>query len=223
LNNWTAKSHTMNPMKTNLAKYTFCLLVAGVVASAPAQSTWNFYLTEAGGGNSLVTWNVAGALATPPGSGLMVSGSTLTVAVSAPGIYTDAYLADGTPQALPTPDGSYFQDSGTEVYFPIGGFYAENASGNANDSFGLTAFLPPRTGPGILLLYNPGTQSAVVPLDFSDFNPGTYQSHENIFSTDLTVNLTVESVPEPSTPALIVAAGIGVALARKRVHVVGYR
>lgn len=202
-------------MKTNLTKHTFCLLVTGMVASASAQSTWNFYITDAGGGNSLITWNVTGNLATSPGSVLQFTESSLAVSVDAPGIYADAYVADGTPQALPTPDGSYFQFYESSVYAPITSFYTDNASGSANDSFGLIAPLAPHTGPGIQLFYVPGTQSAVIPVDFSDFNPGTYQSQEAVFDTALTVNLTVESVPEPSVPALIVVAAIGVALTRK--------
>ncbi|HLX69196.1 MAG TPA: PEP-CTERM sorting domain-containing protein [Verrucomicrobiae bacterium] len=208
-------------MKTNLAKHTFCLLLAGVVASASAQSTWNFYLTDAGSGNSLVTWNVTGDIATPPGSVLTVSGSILTVAVSAPGIYAGNYLADGTDQSLPTPDGSYFQLDGADLYGLIGAFYTDNAPGSGNDGFGLAAFLAPHAGPGLQLLYVPGTQSAVIPVDFSNFNPGTYQSQELVFNTALTVNLTVANVPEPSLPALMVAAAVGAALTRKRVCVAG--
>jgi hypothetical protein len=60
------------------------------------------------------------------------------------------------------------------------------------------------------LLYNPGTQSAVIPVDFSDFNPGTYQSVESVFDTALTVNLTV--VPEPSTLSLVALSELGALL-----------
>ncbi|HXR03386.1 MAG TPA: hypothetical protein VN836_01610 [Verrucomicrobiae bacterium] len=199
-------------MKTNLAKYVCSLLLPGAVATATAQSTWNYFISDAGGGNSLVTWSVTGSLATSPGAVLVLpSQSSLAVSVETPGIYADTYVANGTPQSLPTPDGSYFTYGVGNVYTPISGYYTDNAPGNGNDSFGLTAFLPPRIV-GIELLYNPGTQSVLIPVDFSNFNPGTYQSEESGFNTPLTVNLTVEPVPEPSTLALAVSAVIGAAL-----------
>ena len=95
-------------------------------------------------------------------------------------------------------------------------YYTGNAPGNGNDGFGLISRLLPHTGPGTQLLYNPGTQSALIPVDFSNFNPGTYQSVESGFNTVLTVNLTVEAVPEPSTLALAVGAAIGAALTRRK-------
>jgi hypothetical protein len=67
------------------------------------------------------------------------------------------------------------------------------------------------------LLYNPGTQSALIPVDFSAFNPGTYQSEESGFDTALTVNLIIEPVPEPSALALAVVAIFGAVLTRKKV------
>jgi len=202
----------MKTIKTNLVNYTFGIFLLGAVASATAQSTWNYFISDAGGGNSLVTWSVTGSLATSPGAVLVVpSQSSLAVSVQAPGIYADTYVADGTPQSLPTPDGSYFTIGGGNVYTSISGYFTGNAPGNGNDSFGLTAFLPPRLV-GIELLYNPGTQSVLIPVDFSNFNPGTYQSEESGFNTALTVNLTVEPVPEPSTLALAVGAVIGAAL-----------
>jgi hypothetical protein len=64
-------------------------------------------------------------------------------------------------------------------------------------------------------LYTPGTQSIIIPVDFSNFNPGTYQSQDSIFNTPLTVNLTV-AVPEPSTLALVAGTGVIVGLRRRK-------
>jgi PEP-CTERM motif len=201
-------------MKTNLAKCVCGLLLTGAAATAMAQSTWNYFISDAGGGNSLVTWSVTGSLATSPGGVLLISESSLAVSIAAPGIYADAYAASGTPQAIPTLDGSYFQYEPASVYVPITLYYTDNAPSNGNDGFGLITPLLPRTGPGTELLYNPGTQSALIPVDFSNFNPGTYQSEESGFNTVLTVNLTV--VPEPSTLALAGCAAIGAALTRRK-------
>lgn len=202
----------MKTLTTNLVHLTFGILLLGAAASAAAQTTWNYFISDAGGGNSLVTWNVTGSLATSPGAVLVVNESSLAASIVAPGIYADTYLADGTPQSLPTPDGSYFQYGGSGVYAPISSYYTDNAPGSGNDSFGLIAPLLPHTGPGMQLLYNPGTQSVLIPVDFSEFNPGTYQSEESGFDTALTVNLTVETVPEPSALALAAGTAISVVL-----------
>ena len=202
----------MKTAKPSLANYTFGIFLLGAVASATAQSTWNFFISDAGGGNSLVTWGVTGSLATSPGAVLLVGESSLAVSIDAPGIYADSFAASGTPQPIPTPDGSYFQYGGSDVYAPVSLYYTDNAPGSGNDSFGLLSPLLPNTGPGVQLRYNPGTQSALIPVDFSDFNPGTYQSEESGFNTALTVNLTVMPVPEPSTLAFAFAAATSAAL-----------
>ena len=208
--------HTMKIMKTSLNKYACGFFLLGAMTTATAQSTWNYFISDSGGGNSLVTWSVTGSLATSPGAVLLISESSLAVSIDAPGIYVDSYAASGTPQSIPTLDGSYFQYEPASAYVPIALYYTDNAPGNGNDGFGLIAPLVPHTGPGTQLLYNPGTQSVLIPVDFSDFNPGTYQSEESGFNTALTVNLTVEPVPEPSTLALAVSAVIGAALISKK-------
>jgi hypothetical protein len=66
------------------------------------------------------------------------------------------------------------------------------------------------------LIYYPGTQSVIIPVDFSDFNPGIYQSEDSGFSSPFTVNLTVESVPEPSSLSLTVMVWLGGLLLYRR-------
>ncbi len=205
-------------MKLNLAKYVCCLLLLGVVAAAPAQSIWNYFISDAGGRNSLVTWSVTGSLATSPGVVLLMPKSSLAVPINAPGIYNDSYAASGAPQPITTPDGSYVQLAEATVYFPIVVYHTYNAPDDGNDSFDLSpAFLPPHIGdPGHEFLYNPGTQSALIPVDYSNFNPGTYQSQVTGFNSALTVNLTVGPVPEPSTLALSAVSGLCGLLALRR-------
>ena len=145
----------------------------------------------------------------------MSAGPFVAVSISAPSIYTDSYLADGTPQSLPTLDGSYFYDVVGGQESPISGYYTYNAAGSADDGFGLLLSVF-STHLGDHLLYNPGTQSALIPVDYSDFNPGTYQSQMSQFIPGVTVNLTVGPVPEPSTLACMVGAAIITALTSKK-------
>ena len=205
----------MEIMKLNLASYACGLFCLGAVATTKAQTTWNYFISDAGGGNSLVGWNVTGSLASPPGALRVTPDLTLAVSVSAPDVYADSYTASGG--ALPTSDGSYFQYESTTVYAPILSYSAYNAPGNGSDSFGLSAQLGPRGGAGITFLYHPGTQSALIPIDFSNFNPGTYQSEQSGFDSPVTVNLTVGPVPEPPTLALFAVGGLsGWLLFRRR-------
>ena len=196
-------------MKTNLIKYACGILTLSVMTRAAGQSTWNYFIADAGSGSSLVTWSVTGSLATSPGAVLVISDSSLAVSVSAPGIYVDSYAASGAPQSLTALDGSNLQYTPASVFEPIASYYTYNAAGNGNDSFGLIAALLPHTGPGTQLLYNPGTQSTIIPVDFSDFNVGTYQSQVTTFNTTLVVNLTVEPAPEASTMTLSAVSVLG--------------
>lgn len=168
-------------MKLNPARYVVGLLLLGAVSPVAAQSTWNYFISDAGNGNSLVTWTATGTLTTSPGAVLTTSESSLSVSIVAPGIYTDAYAAGGTTQPIPAADGSYFQYDLSSVYAPVVLYYTANASGSGSDTFGLVAPLLPHTGAGMTMLYHPGTQSAIIPVDFSNFNPGTYQSQETDF------------------------------------------
>lgn len=206
------------PMKPIVLKSAGGLLLLGAVASSSAQSTWNYLLSNAGGGNSRLTWSVTGDLASPPGSAWTISGgrssSLIPLEVHAAGIFADSYLADGTPQSISTPDGSYFQLDQSQVYQPIASYAASNASGSGEDSFGLVSQLF-FGQTGIPLLYHPGTQSVVLPIDFSAFNPGIYQSLESGFSSPLVVTLTVASIPEPSTTACIMLGVLMLARPRK--------
>lgn len=201
----------MRITKSNLINYACGLLLLGAVAGTRAQTTWDYFISDAGGGNSLLTWSVTGTLATPPGAALILPESSLTISIVAPGIYADSYSASGAFQPIPTPDGSFFQLDGASVNTAIVAYDADNAPGIGNDSFGLasSALFSHQGDPGHAFLYHPGTQSALIPIDYSDFNPGTYQSEQSEFGTPLTVNLTVGTVPEPSALALSTVGGLG--------------
>ena len=201
-------------MKTSLGKYVGGLFLAAALARAQGQSTWNYFISDAGGGNSLVTWNVTGSLATAPGAVLLLSEPSLAVSIVAPGIYADAYVTSAAPQPLPTLEGSYFQYPPANVFAPLTSYFTDNPPANGNDRFGLIAQLLPHTGPGTQLLYHPGTQATLIPVDFSNFNPGSYQSEASGFNSVLTVNLSVVAVPEPTTLTFAVGVTLGGAITR---------
>jgi|SRR4051812_41169459 hypothetical protein len=204
-------------MRSRIANWLGGLAALAASATIHAQTTWNYFISDAGGGNSLVTWSVTGSLATVPGTVRVTTDPALAVSVKAPGIYADSFVTNGTPQLLPTPDGSYFQYDNTSVYAPILSYDVYQAPSGGNDSFGLAARLfGPHGALGIALLYQPGTQSALIPIDFSNLNPGTYQSEQTGFDTPITVNLTIGPVPEPSTLFLFAAGGLMLVRRRRR-------
>ncbi|MDR3460156.1 MAG: PEP-CTERM sorting domain-containing protein [Verrucomicrobiae bacterium] len=212
-------------MNSNPAKFACALFLLATAITATAQSTWNYFISDAGGGNSLVTWNVTGSFNTTPGEFLLnlqprihINDTPVIVSLDAPGIYNDSYVASGTLQSIPTPDGSLFLVLGGDIYAPIYGFETFNASGANNDTFALAATPVPVPGSDINYVYQPGTQSVLIPVDYSSFNPGTYQSVDAAYSPTLTVNLTIGPVPEPSTLALSGLGGLAGCLLFRRRH-----
>lgn len=197
-------------MKINRGKYVCGFFLLSAVMTTTAQSIWNYIISDAGGGSSLVTWNVTGSLTNIPGITLLTSRSSLPMPISAPGIYNDFFTANGAGQGIPTADGSYYQLGGGQIYLSIVGYHAFNAPGGGNDSFDLsTGQLPPHMlDPGSQVSYHSGTESVLIPIDYANFNPGTYQSQVTGFNTPVTVNLTVGSVPEPSTLTLSALGGL---------------
>ncbi len=85
----------MTLMKSNLANYACGFLLLGALPTTSAQTTWSYFISDAGGGNSLLTWNVTGSLATPPGAVRVITDQNLPAWVSAPGIFADSYAASG--------------------------------------------------------------------------------------------------------------------------------
>jgi hypothetical protein len=201
-------------MKSNLANYACGSLLLGTLATTNAQTTWNYFISDAGGGNSLVTWNVTGSLGTPPGAIRVTPDQTLALWVSAPGIFADSSAVSNGD--LPTPDGSIIRWGIGSIWTPIVSYAANNTPDGGNDTFGFIVPLRPRGALGIALLYQPGTESALIPIDYSWFNLGTYQSEVSGFDTPLTVSLTVGEVPEPCPLALFAAGGLSSLLLSRR-------
>lgn len=202
-------------MKT-LFKLSYGLALLSALASATAQSTFDYFVSDSGGGNSLITWEVTGSIVTP--SGVQATSAYVFggMQVNAPDIYVDSYTGSGTPQSIPTPDGSYFHNIELDHDYPISYYLTHNPTSSTNDFFALISYST-TTSAGQHLIYEAGTQSALIPVPFSDFNLGTYQTVYPAgvyFDTAATVNLTV--VPEACTMSLLGLGGFLLFTRRKR-------
>lgn len=63
----TVTNQTGMIMKKQILGCTLGIALFGAVIAASAQSTFNYFISDAGGGNSLVTWNATGSLTESPG------------------------------------------------------------------------------------------------------------------------------------------------------------
>lgn len=190
-------------MKNNFTALFCGFALLGTIATATAQTTVNYYITDVGGGNSRITWNVAGSLITPPGVVWSVTnGQFLGLSIDAPGIFNNGYTGPGA--SIPTPDGSYFHNTELGKNIAITQV-AAGVVGSTNYIF-LYGSSSVATASGQHIIYTAGTQSVIIPIAFSNFNVGTYQSANPLiygagkyFDTTLTVNLTVGAVTPPPT------------------------
>lgn len=201
-------------MKKTLTKILCCLTLLSAPATVMAQSTFNYYVTSAGGSSSLVTWNATGSLTALPGAAWEVSGNQFGgVPIQTSGIFINSYAGTSFPQSIPTPDGSYYHNTELGQNFAINLYYA-GVSGSS-DIFGLVC-LAATTANGQHLTYDAaGTQSATIPTPYSDFIAGAHQSTwaaGTFFNTSVTVNLTVGAVPEPTSLTLVAMGGLGLLL-----------
>lgn len=194
-------------MKSLLLKFVWGLFLLVAGATAPAQSIINYQITPFGGANSLVTWNVSGSLVDSLGVQWVVTasnGSFGGVPIVTSGLFAPGYAGTAFPGNISSPDGSYFHNVELGQNFAINMYFA-GIFGSTN-IFGLVT-PPATTTDGQHLIYSAATQSVVIPIAYSNFNPGSYQSvfgAGEFFNSPVTVNLTVGVVPEPSTLALSV-------------------
>ena len=208
-------------MKTNFLKLLCALALLGAAATASAQSTLNLSLSDAGSGQTTVSWLWTGDMVSPGGAALSSNiGGIMGLGTSFPG---------------------FINNIGANLdYIPLAGFgtlsdlthsASQQFQGLQFNPYGMTDMMVlwlgdstpstmlPVTGSDHLQ-YSASVDSAIIDVPFSCFNPGTYQTislgtdiagpGSGPFTTDTTYNLTVgpSEVPEPATLALSVLGGL---------------
>jgi hypothetical protein len=217
-------------MKKQIIRLTLGLALLGAAATAAAQSTINIYLSDAGSGQTAFSWSVTGDLVSPGGQTLSggVGGFLATA-----GIFTGFINNIGA-------NTSYIPVTGFGSFVDLTSSASEQYKGIQFDVYApdsLFVWLGNYVSPsqpytmlsvsgGDHMQYDNLVDSAIIDVPYSCFNPGTYQyispgaaeagADGGPFTTDLTMNLTVGPVPEPSTLALAGLGGLGLLLFRRR-------
>lgn len=193
-------------------------LVAAVTSAYGAGSpAFTITLQDAGNNQTLVTLSANTFLSQ---TGLLIPGAPLsnTIGAFTPvfsgcindlGIYTDNYgLSDfGT---FTNPNGA--TDGGTSSALLSGIQFADNGGSSYTLSLDLSDGLGIASGD--LVNYSPGSNSGLIDVPFSTFNPGTYNYTQvgqwfdgsSDFGPSIIYNLDIVAAPEPFSIAL---AGLG--------------
>ena len=204
--------------------FTFLLFVAVQSSqAAPIGSTFNIYFSDAGNGSTAASWNVIGDLV---GSGIISNYQTNAwggqggwagqfssgiFTASIPTGFNEFTLNGGVGGTSVNQNGSGASGSGT---YPSSASITKIAlyDGGSFNYVGLNFGNLLGYSRGNTIVYTPAQDSGTIAVPFSSFNAGTYQYVDSGggigFTTPITYNLTVSSVPEPSSLSLL-AVGLG--------------
>jgi hypothetical protein len=207
------------------------LLAVGLAAgtSAQAQSSLDWTVTDAGNGNSLISWSASGEWTTSPGAAISTNSPYNTVTAWEPfaGVLTNS-PAISTLQTYPLSNIGTFEDVTSNVVVSVSGLVVGPVM-SGPQTYNLLELTFPLMGEGISgITEQPGvsgylavgtenfvkvaftTGSYEVPIPFADFGAESWSVDESILQDGLTltVNIGGEPVPEPSAIAL---AGLGLA------------
>jgi len=196
------------------------LVPLGTLAASPPQTTVGLNLQYAGPGQTVFSWSVSGYLVKPSGQTLSgninevydVSGfftglvndlgaNTNYIALSGFGILSD--LNSSASQQF---KGLQFDNSG-KISLLLGDFVSADQP-----------YTPLLVSGGDQLQYSVGADSMVIDVPITSFNPGSYQYVNTgqvisaqpdltIFTSDVIMNLSVGTIPEPS-PFMLAGSGL---------------
>ena len=213
-----------------MIKKTLLLIAVGLTATASsqAQSYLNWTVTDAGSGNSLISWSASGEWTTPQGAELSTSPSFANLAGIIPfiGVLTNSPNFDFITNSYPLTGIGTASNVNSNSIVAINGL----SIGQSGSSIIMELTLP-TNGPGIFpfggigplgggslgvkygnyVSVNITTDSYTVPIPFSNFGEQSYSISIPSFQNGITYTVDIGGAtptPEPSTIAL---AGIGIA------------
>jgi len=196
------------------------LVPLGALAASPPQTTIGINLQYAAPGQTAFSWSVSGYLVKPGGQTLSANlnevydlsgfftglvndlgANTNYIALSAFGTLSD--LNSTTSQQF---KGLQFDDKGRVSLF-LGDFVSANQP-----------YTPLLVSGGDQLQYSAGADSMVIDVPITSFNPGSYQFINagqaisaqpdlTFFTSDVIMNLSVGTIPEPS-PFMLAGSGL---------------
>jgi hypothetical protein len=203
-------------MKTKLLKLTCGLALLGAAISASAAGSPLFTITLQDGGNSQTLVSLAGNSFLNI-TGLSVSGNPPVNTISAFSPVFSGWISDL---------GGYTGNNALSVFGTFSNVNGVSRGGtasaaldgiqivsNGGSSYTLDLNLGSAlgVGGGDIVHYSPGSNSELINVPFSVFNPGTYNyTQTSVFNPNIFYTLTVvQPTPEPSTLALAGLGGLG--------------
>jgi hypothetical protein len=197
-------------------KKIFCLAATAMMfaaVNARAQSTFDINVSNAGGGQSLVTWSFTGEIV---GAGLtnLFAGPLWIYGFDAggPGAYT------GESKYIDFAGGGELLNVDSGQHKDFIAIILENDVTNSSVVLFLSS-IALVANPGEAVKYTSGIESIIVPVDYSNFTPGVYTTTVSSFIfNSFTETLTVGPVPEPSALAMAGLGGACLLLFRRRRH-----
>ena len=230
----------MNALKKSLVVLSF---VVTALASR-AQSYMNYYITDAGGGESTVSWTVSGELATPTGAELTNTASYGSWSFVVPGLqgYTNynynVFSTLPNYQIFPVSGAGNLVNVTSNTTVPITGIGIGEITQYGQPIMTLGLLAATNGWYSNSLLYGSGfitgagnkdyismsvtSGSVTVPIPYTDFIPGTYSestddgSLPELKDGGLVTLSFPEATPEPGTMALGAAGATALLAFRRR-------
>ena len=187
----------------------FLGLVSGKAQAAVTLNSLDFNLSPANGGaQTLISWSVSGPLIS---SQATADGTWTGIGALFDGAFNTSYFTDASNETYAVANAGTFTDltASSSVQVNQIGIGAYGSSRYIVLEWGGSSFAQT----GNLVNYTAGTDSYVINVPFTAFNPGTYTSSDTRLQGGM--NFTTNVVPEPSALSLL-AVGLGVVFRRSR-------